>query len=183
MMKPHGIIVFGANGSGKTTLGRELARILNIKHMDHEAYAFRESKIPYTDPRSHEECIELLLADIEKHRQFVLSAVTGDFGETIPQYYDLAVYISTPIELRMERIKQRDRDKHGDRVRIGGDMYEQKQKFLDFAASRPLSRIDQWAETLTCPIIRVDGTEDWRINAANVGALYLHNRHQFRTKE
>lgn len=36
MDKPQGIIVFGANGAGKTTLGRELARILNFKHMDHE---------------------------------------------------------------------------------------------------------------------------------------------------
>ena len=93
MNAPHGIIVFGANGSGKTTIGRELAHILKFKHMDHEAYAFRESEIPYTDPRSNEECIELMFADIEKHRQFVLSAVTGDFGEIIPQFYRLAVYI------------------------------------------------------------------------------------------
>lgn len=38
MSKLHGIIIFGANGSGKTTLGRELANILNFKHMDVEDY-------------------------------------------------------------------------------------------------------------------------------------------------
>jgi len=38
----NGILLFGANGSGKTTLGRELARILNFKHIDHENYAFEE---------------------------------------------------------------------------------------------------------------------------------------------
>ena len=166
--KPNGIIVFGANGSGKTTLGRELAHILDFKHMDHEDYAFKESKIPYTVPRTNEECIELMLADIEKYRSFVISAVTGDFGDTIPRFYKLAVYLAAPIEIRMKRIKQREYEKFGERVREGGDMYEQRLKFHDFVASRPLSRIEQWAETLTCPVIHIDGTKDWRVNAAEI---------------
>jgi adenylate kinase family enzyme len=168
MNKPSGIIVFGANGSGKTTVGRELARILNFKHMDHEAYAFKESEIPYAAPRSNEECIGLMLDDIEKHRSFVISAVTGDFGDIIPQYYEFAVFLSVPLELRMERIEQREYERHGERVLEGGDMYEARKNFLAFAASRNLSRIDQWAETLTCPVIRIDGTEDWRVIAINI---------------
>ena len=170
--KPRGIIVFGANGSGKTTLGRELARILNFKHMDHEVYAFKESKIPYTESRSDEDCLNLMLADIEKYGSFVISACTGDFGDTITQLYELAVYISAPLELRMERIKQREYDKFGTRVLEGGDMYEQTQKFNDFAASRDLSRIEQWAETLICPVIRIDGALDWRENAANIAKRF-----------
>jgi adenylate kinase family enzyme len=168
MNKPSGIIVFGANGSGKTTLGRELARLLNFKHIDHEAYAFKESEIPYTAPRSNEDCLNLMLADIKKRCSFVLSAVTGDFGEIIPQFYNLAVFLSVPLELRMERIEQREYERHGERVLKGGDMYEQEQKFFDFVTNRPLERIDQWAETLTCPVIRIDGTVDWRVTAVNI---------------
>ena len=108
MDKPHAIIVFGANGSGKTTLGRRLACILGFKHIDHEDYAFEKSEIPYTVERSREDCLNLILADIEKHRSFVLSAVTGDFGDIIPQYYEFAVYVSAPLELRLEHIKQRE---------------------------------------------------------------------------
>ena len=170
MSNPHGIIVFGANGSGKTTLGRELARILSFKHMDHEDYAFDESEIPYTNPRSRDDCLDLMLADIKKHRSFVITAVTGDFGDTILQYYELAVFISAPIELRMKRLDNRAYEQHGERIRKGGDMYEQHLKFLDFAASRSLSRIEQWAKILTCSVICVDGTEDWRTNA-----LYMRN--------
>jgi len=174
MNKPHGIIVFGANGSGKTTLGRELARILNFKHMDHEAYAFNESDIPYANPRSDEECIELMLADIEKHRSFVLSAVIGDFGDNIIQFFELAVYISAPFELRMERIKRRSFEQHGERILEGGDMYDSHKNFFAFVASRNLSRIDQWAKTLTCPILRIDGTVDWRVNAANIADKFCN---------
>lgn len=42
MRNPHGIIIFRANGSGETTLGRELANMLNFKHMDIEDYNFEK---------------------------------------------------------------------------------------------------------------------------------------------
>jgi adenylate kinase family enzyme len=168
MNDPQGIIIFGANGSGKTTLGRELARILGFKRMDAEDYFFRESIIPYSDARSKREVVELMLADIKKFRSFIISSVTGDYGSIIPQYYKLAVYMSAPHDLRMERVKKRTHDKLGDRILEGGDMYESEQKFFDFVATRLLSKIDQWAKTLTCPIIHIDGTVDWRISAINI---------------
>ena len=172
MSNPHGIIVFGANGSGKTTLGRELARILDFKHMDHEAYAFKESEIPYTNPSSNEECVALMLADIKVSRGFVISAVTGDFGNEIVPLYELGVYLSAPLELRLQRFERREYERHGERVLKGGDMYESRMEFRNFIASRSLEKIEQWAEALTCPIMRVDGTEDWRTNAANIAEQY-----------
>lgn len=56
-----------------------------------------------------------------------------------------------------------------------GDMYEQHLKFVDFAASRSLSRIEQWGETLVCPVIRIDGTENWHTNVAKIAEQYLLN--------
>ena len=162
MNKPHGILVFGANGSGKTTLGRELARIFNFKHIDHEDYGFEESNIPYTIARPHDACVELMLADMKKNRGFVLSAVTGDFGDEIEALYDLAVYIEAPLELRIERVRQRNIERFGQRVRKGGNMYEQQKDFEEFVAARPLSRIEQYAQTLSCPVVRIDGTIDYR---------------------
>ena len=175
MSDPCGIILFGANGSGKTTLGREVARVLNFYHMDHETYGFKKSDIPYTQQRLEAECIELMLADIKKHGSFVLSAVTGNFGNEIPQYYKLAVHLFAPRELRIERVKQRAYAQHGKRVCYGGDMYNQQQKFEEFVALRPPEKIEQWAQTLTCPVINMDGTEDWRTNAAIIAQLFRKN--------
>lgn len=174
MKQPHGIIVFGANGSGKTTLARELARRLNYKFMDMEDYYFEETEIPYTVKRSHEDCIQRMLADMGKHQCFVLAAVTGDLGDTIPLFYDCAVFVSAPPELRLERVKQRSYARYGERVRHGGDMYEQEQRFYEFVATRPLSKIEEWASTLTCPVIPVDGTADWRLQAEMIAHQYLH---------
>ena len=175
MDNPRGIIVFGANGSGKTTLGRELARILSVKYIDIEEYCFEKSEIPYTIVRSCEDYLNLMLADIEKYRSFVLSTVIGDLGDTIPRFYKLAVHMSAPLDLRLERVKKRSYDRYGSRILKGGDMYEQEQIFFDFVASRPLSRIDQWAKTLTCPIIQIDGTINWYENAANI-AEYFYDK-------
>ena len=173
MDEPLGIIVFGANGSGKTTLAKELACVLGFKHIDIEDYAFDEAEIPYSKPRSRDKCINLMLADVEKYGKFVFSTCKGDWGDVIPQYYKFAVFLSVPHDLRIERVKKRVYDNHGARVCVGGDMYEQTQKLINFVATRPLSQIENWAETLSCPIIHVDGTTDWRINAENIAKQFL----------
>ena len=172
MNNPQGIIIFGANGSGKTILGKELAHILGFKHMDVEIYHFEESEIPYTVERSREDCLRLMLADIEKHRLFVIAAVTDDFGDTIPSLYKLAVHITAPLEVRIERIKRRAYEQHGERICEGGDMHEQTVKFIDFVSSRSLLKINQWAESITCPVMHIDGMIDWRMNAKNVAKVF-----------
>lgn len=175
MESPYGIIVFGANGSGKTTLAQMLAGLLGMKHMDIETYHFMASEIPYTAPRSREDCIRLMLEDMQMYGAFVLSAVTGDFGEIIPSYYTLAVFLSAPAELRMLRIKQRDHQRYGKRVRKGGDMFEQQKAFHDFVSSRSLSKITQWAKTLSCPVLTLDGTADCHENAVRVCNEFTKN--------
>lgn len=154
----RGIIVFGANGAGKSTLGRELARVLDFKYMDIEDYYFIKSEIPYTIQRERQECIDFMVSNIEKHGSFVLSAVTGDFGEEISSMYRLAVFLSVPLEVRIERVKQRSDNQYGKRICPGGDMYEQQLKFVDFVAKRSLLKMEQWAQTLVCPVIQLDGT-------------------------
>ena len=142
---PNGIIVFGANGCGKTTLGCELARKLNIKHLDVEDYYFEESEIPYSKSRSKDTVIELMLVDIEKCDSFVLSAVTGDYGDKISSMYKLGVFLSVPVDIRVER---RSLEQYGKRVLVGGDMYKQEQNFLEFVRTRNLSIIDEWVKTV-----------------------------------
>ena len=171
--KPQGIIIFGLNGSGKTTLGREVAKILDFKHMDIEDYHFHESEIPYSNPRTQDECLELMLADIKKHHSFVITIVNGDYlGEEILSMCIFAVYLVAPIEARIKRIEQRGYDKFGGRVCVGGDMHEQELKFRKFVAARSSERIEQWSNAFKQPIVSVDGMEDYKNNAINIARLY-----------
>lgn len=143
--------------------------------MDIEDYHFIKSEIPYTVERTREDCLHLMLADIEKYGSFVMSAVVGDFGKEISSMYHFAIFLSAPLETRIKRIKERAYGQHGERVREGGDMYNQHLKFVDFVASRSLLRIEQWAKTLVCPVIHVDGTKLISENIEMVVEEYLHN--------
>lgn len=159
MKTADGIVIFGANGSGKTVLGRELSNALGFKHIDVEDYCFDKSDIFYRNPREKDDVIRLMLADIEQYGSFVLSGVTGDYGDEIFSMYKLAVLLSAPIDLRIERIRKRAVDKHGGRVLPNGDMYENSENFISFARTRDLSVIDRWADTLLCPVIGIDSTK------------------------
>lgn len=155
----HGIAIVGANGSGKTTLGSHLADLLGYKHMDAEDYFFEDSEIPYTNPRAKEKVQELLLADIKRHGQFIITAVNCDFGKEINAMYDYVIYLQAPLKIRLARLKQRSVNKFGSRVLKGGDMYVQEQEFYNFAASRTMDKTDAWLQSIKCPIICVDGTK------------------------
>ena len=169
----RGIIVFGQNGSGKSTVGRELSYVLNYKYMDIEDYNFIESEIPYSKERSRDECRNLMLNDTKKYGSFVLSAVTGDFGDEIVSMYDFGVYITAPIEIRIERVKQRAIKSFGNRVSEGGDMYKANNEFIDFVKRRDLKKPELWLKTLKCPVIFVDGTKAVKENVSLIVQEYL----------
>lgn len=155
----HGIAIVGANGSGKTTLGKHLSKSLGFKHMDAEDYYFRDSVIPYGNSHTREEVQNFLLADIKRNGRFILSAVNCDFGKGINPLYDCVIYIKTPLEARLQRIKQRSLTKFGNRVLKGGDLYEQEQAFYHFVALRTMDKTDAWLQSVKYPVIYVDGTK------------------------
>jgi adenylate kinase family enzyme len=168
----RGILLFGANGAGKSTIGRALARALGFTYFDIENYSFFESEIPYLNPRPVEEARTLLLADIQKPPFFVVSAVTPDLGNGIIALLELAVLISVPTETRVERVKQRSIEKFGERVQMGGDMAEQEMQFLNFIATRSVSKIEQWTQRLSCPVIQADGTKPILENVKQIAEQY-----------
>jgi len=175
MSKPHAIILLGANGSGKSVLGRELARALNFAHFDVEDYYFYQADIPYTATRQAEERNAMLLSDMKKHGFFVMSGDVSSWGEKFLTGFDLVILLTAPTEVRLKRIDTREYERWGDRVRQGGDMYEQSQKFREFAASRDIPHLEQKASLYSCPILRVDGTKTLKENIDEILTCLKYN--------
>lgn len=153
---PQGIAIVGLNGSGKTTLGRALAERLGYFRIDVEDYYF-PAEGAFDSPRGRDEVERMMLADIEKHENFVLSSVCADF-ESIEPFYELIVYLEAPKTERMERIRQRSLNRFGVRVLPGGDLYESEENFFAFAEKRTPEKIEKWIENVACPVLRVDST-------------------------
>lgn len=155
-----GILICGLNGSGKSTLGKALAEKMDFYFVDNEDLYFPKTNpdYAYSSPRSREEVEKLLLKEINAHENFVFASVKGDYGDDVQSFFRYAVLLDVPKEIRIQRVRSRSFQKFGTRMLLGGDLYEQEEKFFEFVQSRPENTVEEWIQTLKCPILRIDGT-------------------------
>ena len=176
-----GIIVFGASGAGSTSLGKEVAQRLHFQYLDIDDYLWRwDTAIPLTVTRSPAERTELLMNDIKKHPDFVISGTIFDNRKLFEPLFDLAVFISAPAEVCAERVRTREHARWGARVLPGGDMYKttrfhgdiddyiaNAQRYETAEVSKFGRKLhEQWISALPCPVIRADGMKSIPENAA-----------------
>lgn len=150
----HKIIVCGLNGAGKSTIVRALADKTGWATGDIEDYYFPKTDAahPWKVQRTE------VQHDLRAHDNFILAAVRGNYGEEVPKLFTAAVFVSVPMEIRMQRVHQRAIDKFGDRVLEGGDMYESEQAFYQMIAKRSEKTVTDWLAGLQIPVITLDGT-------------------------
>lgn len=153
-----GILLCGCNGCGKSTLGRMLAERLGVRFLDIEDYFFpkKDPDYPYRGSRSREEAVALLTADTAGGEPFVLAAVKGNFGRSVEGRFACIVLLTAPEDVRAQRLRERSFGRFGERMRPGGDLYQAEEEFFRTAAALSPEEVDEWANTLSCPIIGMD---------------------------
>ena len=156
-----GIQICGLNGSGKSTLGRALAEKIGFYFIDDENLYFSRSNPnePYTNPKPRYEVEQLLMNEVKNHPDFVFAAVKGDYEKDIVSMYDYVIMLEVPQSVRSQRVRNRSFKKFGSRMLLGGDLYNQEEAFFQMVESRQSSYVENWLQTVKCPIIRVDGTK------------------------
>lgn len=159
------IHILGASGSGTTTLGRVLAKHIQCPHFDTDTYFWLATDPPFTEQRKHTARQQLLMRDLTTHEAWVLSGSLCGWGDEAIPLFDLVVFLWIPQDVRLERLRQREHERYGERITPGGDMHEQSQAFLGWAASyddrglemRSRRRHEQWLGTLPGPIVWIEG--------------------------
>lgn len=162
-----GILVCGLNGAGKSTLGRVLAARLNFEFIDNEDLFFpnKGGDYEYAAPLPREEVETQLLREFKTHENFVFAAVKGNYGDAVYPFFDYAVLIELPRDIRLKRVRDRSFKQFGGRIFEGGDLYEREKKFFELVEARAEDSVEKWLENLSCPVIRVDGTKSIEENA------------------
>ena len=175
---PDGIAIVGLNGSGKSTLGHALAKELNYYEIDVEDFYFPEQKesrraaldgvyggspdypgdMPYSAPRTKEEVEEGIAKEISAHPRYILTGVTINWSEEILSTINAVFWLKTGTDERVRRVEDREKERWGDRVAEGGDMYEQQKSFRELIAGFTDEKVKDSISKIGCKVIELDGT-------------------------
>lgn len=160
------IHIYGASGSGTSTIGKLIANKLGYFFMDTDDYFWELTNPPYTTKRKVSDRIALMKKDIAKYDGVVISGSLVDWGDELIPLFTLVIRLETDTAIRIDRLKRREYEHFGNRIEPGGDMYENHQKFIDWAASydsggldmRSKAKHDEWQKKLQCHQILLDGS-------------------------
>jgi adenylate kinase family enzyme len=166
-MRTRRIHVMGASGSGVTTLGRALADALALPHHDSDDYFWLPTTPPYRQQRERSERLRLMEDVFLPRADWVLSGSLAGWGDLIIARFDLVVFLRTPREIRLKRLRAREATHFGaDVVAQGGWRHDETEAFIEWAShyedggreGRNLEKHLAWLATLSCPVLRLDGS-------------------------
>ena len=167
-LRKNVIHIFGASGSGTSTLGKKICDELGYKFMDTDDYFWLPTNPKYTTKRDVKERLSLMKRDIQETENVVISGSLVDWGDELIPLFTLAIRLETPTDIRITRLRKREREKFGARIDKGGDMFENHQEFIEWASAydtgsvnmRSKAKHDEWQKLLKCPLIELNGADD-----------------------
>ncbi|NRA66984.1 MAG: hypothetical protein HRU19_21020 [Pseudobacteriovorax sp.] len=174
-MKIH---ILGASGSGTTSLGKALAERFQLTHFDSDDYYWQKTDPPFRQKNSVEDRHKSLLGDMAGLVGWILSGSMDSWSDPFRPLFDAVLYIQSDANNRVKRLREREFGEYGDRVKEGGDMFDEHESFIKWAYQydkgeldgRSRKRHQEWMKTLNCPIlsIRNDGVfEEMKTEAIN----------------
>ncbi len=155
---PH-ILICGPNGAGKSTLGRCLSPLLSYPFFDIEDYYFPKTdpERPYQTQRPQSEVHSLLFADMQKAANSIVASVRGNIGAPAISLLTHVICITISKEESLRRVKERSYQKFGTRALPDGDLYESEEAFFRLVKNRPADLTQKWLDTISLPILYIDG--------------------------
>lgn len=162
-MKIH---ITGASGSGTTTLGSEVAEEFQVKHFDTDDFFWEATVPPYQFSRKKIERQRLLKNTLDNNSSWVISGSLCGWGDFAIPSFDLVIFLSVTTEIRLERLRVRETRRFGkEALDLGGDMYENHQKFIKWASGYDMGGLDMrskathelWLKKLGCQVLRYKG--------------------------
>lgn len=155
--------IVGASGAATTTLGRALARRLTCPHLDIDDYFWLPSQPPFQHIRPAVERRALLGADLARHPGWVLSGSLCGWGDVFIPLFDRVVLLWVPPDIRLARLRARERERYGAAIAPGGAQHAANERFMTWAGGyddgldvpeRCRRLHEQWLAALPCPVQR-----------------------------
>lgn len=127
------VLISGGPGSGCTSTALAVGKKLDIPVFDSDCYFHKPTDPPFQEQYSSEERRRLLGSDLNMQTSWILSGSVSTWGltELAPTH---AVFLRIPTGERLARLKWRQKQQFGSRIDPGGDMEEEHESFMEWAA-------------------------------------------------
>jgi adenylate kinase family enzyme len=168
-LKPLAIHITGASGAGVSTLGRALAERTGATHLDTDDFFWLPIEPRFSQERPVAERLRLIESamDAAGVPGWILSGSIGNWGEPLLRRVSLVVFVRTATAVRLERLEERERVRFGTAIDRGGARHAHHKRFIQWASDydtgtkegRSLALHEAFLARLSCPVLRVDGTE------------------------
>lgn len=148
--------------------------------MDTDDYFWLPTNPKYTTKRDKVERLELMLKDIQNaDNDVVISGSLVGWGDALIPLFTLAIRLEIATDIRIARLRKREKEAFGERIEKGGDMYQIHTEFIEWAREydtggvemRSKAMYDAWQELLQCPQIVLNGGENLDKNFLQVKKL------------
>jgi adenylate kinase family enzyme len=158
--------IFGASGSGTSTLGREIAGRYGRTYFEADDFFWQPTNPPYQHVRERSDRQQLLIEALAGAPRWVLAGSVSGWGDVAIDFFDLAVFVITPTDIRLERLRVRESARFGNRLLETGDMHHHHKTFMAWASQydegskdmRSRRQDEEWVSRLPCTVARVDGS-------------------------
>ncbi|MEM6320211.1 MAG: hypothetical protein AAF960_21260, partial [Bacteroidota bacterium] len=95
----------------------------------------------------------------------IVSGSLVSWGALWETAFDLAIFLRLPAVVRMERLRARERFRHGEKLETDETVKSISKAFLEWAShydnpifkGRSLAVHKRWMEKLTCPVLEISG--------------------------
>jgi adenylate kinase family enzyme len=172
--------ITGAYGSGTTTLAAAISEKYGYKHLDTDQFFWVTTEKPFRIKRERAARQNQLLAAVEKAGRCVVSGSLTDWGDIFIPMFDLVIYLNTPKDIRIKRLRDREVARYGARVQLGGDLYQDHENFIALAAAydngsmdiRSAQRHQEWLKRVECPVVELDGSLPCEENLKKLEAYF-----------
>lgn len=159
------IYILGASGSGTTTLGGELSKRLGYTHFDSDDFLWVKTDPPFQMKMPIKKRQQNLMEKMKEHKQWILSGSLTSWGDVFTDCFDLVIYLWIPQDIRIDRLRQREFERYGDKIKENGVMYDTHKRFIDWAASYDTGDIntrsrmlhDEILKNMPCKVLRIEG--------------------------
>ncbi len=165
MVNATRVNLLGASGCGASSTGRALAEVLALPYFDCDDFFHAPTDPPFQKQRSPQERHDVLVSALDPVPSWVLGGGVANWDPYPALDFTLVVFLWVPAEVRLQRLRQRERARFGARVLAGGDMHTQHEAFIAWAMryddgdveGKTLARHEAYLSTLRCPVLDLRG--------------------------